>query len=239
MSGSYSVLAKYYDKFSLQDCDYIGWSQYLLQIAFSHNVKSVAELACGTGKMTKLLAESGLDVTAVDVSCEMLSEAVSVCSATFVRQDMRKLKLLRPADMAVCVNDGVNYLKPAELPAFFKTVADNLKSGAPFVFDVSSEYKLTKVIGNNVFYDDYDEATLLWTNKLGANSVQMDITLFEKQGDIYKRADERHVQYVHRRSDTEQALLGAGFSVEEVSSDYGKPLKTDSQRLTFYAIKRS
>lgn len=255
MRNSYTILAKFYDEFisqdcgndkltqsfnlSLQDCDYVRWSQYLLSKAADHGVKTVVDIACGTGKMTALLADAGLTVTAIDASSEMLSEATSKCKATFVLQDMRKMQMLRPMDMAVCVNDGVNYLTPTEIPAFFATVAANLKAGAPFVFDVSSEYKLTKVLGGNVFYYDYDNATLLWTNKQRKRAVQMDLTLFVKQGEgeLYRRLDESHTQYVHRQADIEQALRQAGFTVREVTASYGQPLKLDSQRITFYAIK--
>lgn len=253
MSNSYTILAKFYDefiskdcdndmlsqssKYAVNDCDYVSWSQYLLSKAAQHNVVNVVDIACGTGKMTKLLVDSGLKVTATDVSYEMLNEATSKCQATFVLQDMRKLQMLRAMDMAVCVNDGVNYLAPSELSAFFVAVSANLKSGAPFIFDVSSEYKLTKILADNVFYYDYDSATLLWTNKLGKNSVTMDLTLFVKNGETYKRFDESHTQYVHRQADITQALTNAGFTVKEVTSNYGQPLKPNSHRITFYAIK--
>lgn len=239
MSNSYAFLAKYYDEFISQDCDYVSWSQYLLSKACSHNVKTVVDVACGTGKMTKLLAGAGLAVTATDVSREMLNQAVGGCQATFVLQDMRRLKMLRAMDMAVCVNDGVNYLKGSELTAFFMRVADNLKCGAPFIFDISSEYKLTQTIGDNVFYRDCDDQTLLWTNKSGKNQVTMELTLFVKQGELYRRFDERHTQYIHSRTDVEAALSRAGFNVCEVTANYGQPLKSDSQRITFYTVKNT
>ena len=235
MSNSYAFLSEYYDGFSSQDCDYVSWSQYLLSRA--NGAVNAADIACGTGKMTKLLVQAGLNVTATDVSAEMLNVAARNCRATFVLQDMRAFRLLRKTDMAVCVNDGVNYLSPAELLPFFKRVADNLECGAPFIFDVSSEYKLTKIIGNNVFYDDGDDVTLLWTNKLSRGSVKMDITLFVKDGEKYKRFDESHVQYVHRQADIEQALKDAGFELKEVTADYGNLLSPTSPRITFYATK--
>jgi len=236
-NNGYSVLAKYYDKFTLQDCDYVSWSQYLLRIAEKFGVKTIADLACGTGKMTELLVKSGLNVTAVDASSEMLSYAVTKCKALFIRQDMRRLQLMRPIDMAVCVNDGVNYISPSELSAFFKRVADNLKQGAPFVFDISSQYKLTHIIADNVFYVDGEDETLLWTNKLRNNFVKMDLTLFVKSGNNYERFDETHTQYIHTENNVTSALVQSGFDVAEITSDYGKTLSKTSQRLTFFAVK--
>lgn len=237
MQPNYSILAKYYDKFTQNDCDYVSWSQYLYKIATARGVREVVDLACGTGKMTALLSEQGLKLTGVDVSNEMLNEARAKCRANFIQQDMRKFQLTHAQDMAVCVNDGVNYLKPSELTPFFECVAANIKNGAPFVFDVSSPYKLTERIGNNVFYLDDEEETLLWSNTLKGNCVQMNLTLFVANGKGYDRYDERHTQYIHTQSEVEQALEIAGFTIAEVTAEYGKKVAFNSSRLTFYAVK--
>ena len=238
MNENYSILAKYYDKFTHKDCDYVRWSQYLYDVASSCNASEVVDIACGTGKMTELLAAHGLNLIGVDQSVDMLCEARAKCKANFVQQDMRKLQLAHPVDMAICVNDGVNYIKAHELELFLRRVASNLKSGAPFVFDVSSRYKLTHTVGNNVFYLDGDSETLLWTNRLTKDSVEMSLTLFVAEGDErYRRFDERHIQYVHTQADVELALTNSGFDVVEVTSDYGLSLTETAQRITFYAVK--
>ena len=239
MQLNYSVLAKYYDKFTQNDCDYVRWSQYLYNAASRANARELVDIACGTGKMTKLLVGSGLKVIGVDQSTEMLNVARESCRANFVEQDMKKLVLPHQVDMATCVNDGVNYLKPSELTPFFTRVATCLKRGAPFIFDVSSPYKLTSVIGNNVFYWDDDKETLLWTNSNDGGSVEMNLTLFVQNGSgAYERFDERHVQYVHTQQTICSSLNDAGFEVVEVTADYGEQLLDTSLRVTFYAIKK-
>lgn len=232
---SYSILAKYYDKFSQNDCDYVDWSQYLCKVAKQFNVQRIADIACGTGKMTKLLTENGFDVLGIDSSLEMLQQARNKCRATFVCQDMKRLSLTKPADMAVVVNDGLNYLKPQELAPFFCTLARNLKAGAPVVFDISSQYKLQNVLANNVYFVDEDDATLLWTNNTNSAKTQMTLTLFEKQGDFYRRFDETHTQYVHTQQSVQSALEQSGFVLWEVTADYGKQLSPTSLRITFLA----
>lgn len=235
---NYAVLAKYYDKFSQNDCDYESWSQYLFAVAAKHSVKTVADIACGTGKMSCLFARNGYTVVGIDISEEMLAEASRKCRATFVRQDMRKLALTHPVDMAVVVNDGINYLRPAELAPFFSNLAKNLRVGAPFVFDVSTPYKLQSVLGNNVFYIDDDQATLLWTNAAQHDRTVLSLTVFEKQGDNYKRYDECHTQYAHTELQLTQALTQAGFELVEMTAEYGKKLTPTSLRSTFLAILR-
>ena len=239
MGSNYSVLAKYYDRFTQNDCDYVSWSQYLYCVAVKHGAKEVVDVACGTGKMTKLLLDKGLKVIGIDASEEMLNVARTKCKTVFVKQDMRKLELPHLADMAVCVNDGVNYLKPNELATFFQRVAAALKVGAPFLFDVSSPHKLKNIIGNNVFYYDDENETLLWSNTLSASSVEMNLTLFVADSSgKYIRADERHVQYLHTDEEISAALDSAGFTLCEITSDYGKQANEQSLRRCYYAVKQ-
>lgn len=238
MNNSYTILADYYDLISANDCNYPKWSQYLLDVSKRYGAKKAVDIACGTGKMTALLEKHGLQLIGVDSSEQMLSAARQKgLRATLVRQDMRKLTLPRPVDMAVAVNDAVNYLKPCELAPFFSTVAQNLRSGAPFVFDVSSPYKLNSVVGNNVFYYDDDDCTLLWTNDCNAERVKMQLALFTRNGEAYDRNDEAHTQYIHTREAIQSALAKSGFELIEVTADYGDKLAADSLRLTFLAVK--
>ncbi len=235
---NYSVLAKYYDRFSYNDCDYESWSQYLYDVAKACNVKSIADVACGTGKMTKLLVQKGFSVIGVDASKEMLQEATSNCrGATFVCQDMKRLALPHKYDMITIVNDGVNYLKPEYLKEFFANLAQNLNAGSPLVFDVSSPYKLTQILGENVFYYDCDEATLLWTNSAKNDKVTLNLTLFERCGDKYIRHDEQHVQYIHTQDQLCLAFKDY-FDLQEITADYGKKLQENSLRITYYIKRR-
>lgn len=240
---NYSVLAKYYDSFTQNDCDYESWSQYLSNVARRHSVRTIADVACGTGKITALLEKAGYKLIGVDASPQMLAEASQKCRALFVLQDMKSLRLPHPVDMAVVVNDGVNYLKPDCLAPFFVNLAQNLVNGAPIVFDVSSPYKLQDVIANNVFFVDEADATLLWTNRLTQDSVTMELTLFERvqneaDAQKYTRFDEKHTQFIHTKEDISQALTIAGFDLQDISADYGKPFSDTALRHTYYAIKK-
>ncbi len=234
--NSYSAIAHRYNSLTTADADYNLWANYVCTVLADK--KSGVDLACGTGKMTAQLIKNGYDVTGIDNSREMLDQAVKNVRAKFVKQDMRAFTLPSPVQFAVCVNDGVNYLKPREILPFFCRVYNSLQNGGVFVFDVSSAYKLQNVIANNVFFDDNADATLLWTNKLGKNSVKMDITLFEKHGETFTRSDETHVQYIHTKTDIQTALKSAGFNVKQITNNYGEGKATaKSMRLTFVAEK--
>lgn len=234
----YEVIAAVYDELTSGDCDYKRWFGYIDGIARKHNVKRIVDLACGTGKMTALLSRGGYDVVGVDSSSAMLAEARQKCRSLFVCQDMAKLNLTRPVDMAVCVCDGVNYIGKQSLVSFFRRVAANLVPDAPFVFDYSSPYKLLNVLSDNVFYVDNDDETLLWTNKIVGDSLKMNLTLFTRNGNgSYDRQDEEHTQWILPREFVTDCIEQAGFTLVEVTADYGLEVEPTSQRLTFYCVK--
>lgn len=237
--NAYSALADYYEIFSDKDCDYESWSQYLYLLLRRHGCAKGADVACGTGKMTRLLAAKGFKVVGIDNSEEMLAQAMSAGRATYVRQDMTELLLPHKADFITCVNDGTNYLNAKKTEIFFKRVADNLRTGGVFVFDISTPYKFSNKIADNVFYIDNDDVTCLWCNRTEKDKVTMDLTFFVREGDLYRRSDERHVQYIHGVKDLSERLDKCGFDVLSVTDSYSdRPLKEDSLRATFAAIKR-
>ena len=69
----YGEFAYVYDEF-MDNIPYEQWHDYLHGLLIKYGVTDgiVADLACGTGTMTKLLADDGYDMIGVDMSYEML-----------------------------------------------------------------------------------------------------------------------------------------------------------------------
>ena len=80
----------------------------------------VAELGCGTGRMTRLLAASGYDCIGIDRSEEMLAEAMGQpqeegqLPILWLHQDMRAFELYGTVRAFVSVADTMNYLTDPE-----------------------------------------------------------------------------------------------------------------------------
>lgn len=236
---SYNCLAKYYQLFTDKDCDYTLWSQYLYAVIKSHGATKGVDLACGTGKMTRLLAKCGLDIVGCDNSIEMLTEARAQGRGKYICQDMLQLQLPNKVQFVTIVNDGVNYIKGEQLAQLFGNISDNLTDGGVLIFDISSSYKLTNIVGNNVFYHDLDDVTCLWTNKLYSNRVIMDIVLFDKVKDNqYNRQDEQHTQYIHSNSSIVELLHNSGFDVYTCDCYSSVAVSDSTQRITYIATKR-
>lgn len=239
MKVSYAALGGKFEYLN-SDCGYEQWSQYLIKTLGELGAGPVGvDIGCGNGYFTRALYRAGKQVCGVDISPEMLTKARELAAAEGVRAefllgDITKLKLLRRADFAVAVNDCLNYVPPERLSAAFSHVRACLKKGGAFVFDISTEYKLKNVLANNLFSEDLDDITYLWFNNFDGQKVVMDITVFTPVGGgLFRREDERHVQYAHKTEDVIAELGRCGFEVLRTEGHLGEPLRADSLRANF------
>ncbi len=244
MNNQYTALSKFYEKI-IYDESYKAWLNYLLSVvkANSQGVKGL-DVACGTGIFTRLLKKAGFDVTGVDISVDMLSVAKQKCfeeklNVKFLNCDMKALKSFEKVDFITVINDGINYLDSSELSKAFKSFYSALKKGGVLLFDVSSEYKLKNVLGNNAFGDDDDELSYLWLNSYNeeASSVDISLSIFERVGNSYLRHSEVQVQYAHRVESLIGKLNEVGFTIVSVTDEMGEELKENSSRILFLLKK--
>lgn len=238
----YSSLSKFYDKI-ISDEEYSKWTDYIVSIVEKYAVKkSGVDVACGSGIVTLKLKKHGFSVVGVDVSEEMLTKARinadnEKLNVQFLRQDMKNLKLFEKASFITVINDGINYISQKDLLKTFNSFYKNLERGGALIFDVSSEYKLKNVLAGNVYGDDSEDLSYIWFNALEGDSVNLSLTFFKKDGDVYRRYEENQVQYIHKTDDIINALRSAKFNVVSVTDAYGEQIKQDTQRLLFIAIK--
>ena len=113
--NSYDFLAGCYDEFTT-DVGYSAWADYIEAHFRRRGLpgKTVLDLACGTGSLTRELAQRGYEMIGVDLSPEMLAEAaeknqdVDGIPPIFLCQSMDKLDLYGTIDACVCCLDSGN-----------------------------------------------------------------------------------------------------------------------------------
>jgi fatty acid-binding protein DegV len=203
--NQYEGLAGIYD--SLIDTDYDKWTEFLQKYLSRHNInplgKKVLELGCGTGNMTLRIKKMGMNVTAIDISQDMLSIASQKAAdkgskIMFLKQNMTSFNTGKKYDMIFSFCDGYNYvIEDKEITKSFERVYNHMNSGGIFIFDISTSYKLSSVLGNNTFTLNEDERCYIWDNYFEDNKIEMYITFFVKEGNLYRRFEERHIQKSH------------------------------------------
>jgi SAM-dependent methyltransferase len=121
----------------------VDYSETILRRRRSR-VRSVLDLACGTGSAAIEFARRGYDCTGLDVSEGMLKIARRKARAAgqpmrFLHCDMTSFKLSQPVDMITCFFDSVNHiLEKDEIRQTFRCVHNALKPGGLFIFDINT-----------------------------------------------------------------------------------------------------
>ena len=241
----YKSLSKYYETLILDD-GYNKWIDYMLSVLKSNVSLGVGyDVGCGTGIFTRKLKKSGFSVKGVDISAEMLAVAKDQSSKEgvyidYLNCDMRALKSFEKLDFITAINDGLNYVSQKDIKRCFSSFSKCLKKGGILLFDISTEYKLTSVLNGNMFGSDNEDLSYIWLSEYdeNENKLIMNLSFFEKQGDLYKRFDEQQTQYAHQILDIKSELESTGFELISLTGAFGEELLNTSHRAVFLARKK-
>ena len=218
---AYSSFAQVYDLF-MDNVPYEEWSRYLISLLKEYQVTdgTVVELGCGTGKMTRLLADAGYDMVGVDNSAEMLEiagerqEEEERNDILYLLQDMRELELFGNIRAIVSVCDSMNYiLEPEDLKKVFELVKEYLAEDGVFIFDLNTVHKYRDLMG---------ECT---------------ISEIREESDLYRKYEELHYQKAYELEQVKELLLQAGMEfVAAYDAFTHDPVTAESERM--YIIAR-
>ncbi len=246
MSG-YRAFSRVYDLLT-DDIFYPQRAAYFdrLLLSYGKPVRGILlDLACGTGSLSEEMAKLGWDVIGCDASEEMLSFAMekkqkSKQSILYLHQTMEQLDLYGTVDAVVCALDGLNHIVTKQgLARALSRVSLFLAPDGAFVFDVNTPYKHREILANNTFVYDYDSVYLVWKNTLqDEDIIEMDLDLFERQGDVYRRENERFSERAYDLEVWRELLRGAGLSLQAVfAADTQNPPTAQTERLVLVAKK--
>lgn len=244
--NSYRDFARVYDFLMKRDVDYEKWADYIENLfdMYGANPSLVCDVACGTGNITIPLARRGYDMTGVDISEDMLNvarEKSEGLDILLLNQSMTKIDLYGTMGAFLCMIDGINYcLSPKSLLKFFTKIKTCfMDKGAPFIFDISSEYKLSRVIGSNTFVHSEPDVFYTWQNRYIENKKLSDmlLTFFVKENGSYSRFEERHLQRAWSVEEITYLLKKAGFARVDTYGElsFDKP-KENEERIVFAAL---
>ncbi len=218
--SSYDALAASYDGL-MADGVYLRRADFLERLfrKSAIPVRTVLDLACGTGTIACLLADRGYEVTATDLSEEMLTQAVSKAAVLdkpplFACQSMPRLRLPEPVDAVISTLDSLNYLtREKDIRETFRRVYRSLKPGGSFLFDVNTPYKLRRM-DCQMYTDETEESYCVWrtffSEKTKICTYQVDLFRLLEDG-TWERDYEEHRERAWSREELTEYLTAAGF----------------------------
>lgn len=217
--AAYESFAEVYDLF-MDNVPYDAWCRHILTLLKRYGISDglLAELGCGTGKMTRLLQKAGFDMIGIDSSCEMLGIAMNQgpSDILYLCQDMRAFELYGTVAAVVSVCDSMNYItEPEDMVNVMKLVNNYLDPGGIFLFDMNTRYKYQELLADRVFAENRDVGSFVWENeyddKSGINAYHLTLYIREISEDIYNRYEEEHFQRAYTIEEIKAAAETAGM----------------------------
>ncbi len=133
----------YYDVFKDKN-SYIDTVNKLVSLFKKHNVKTVLDIGCGTGKIAKLLESKGYKVVGIDNSKEMIKHAKKhYPKITFKLMEAQTFKLNSKFDAIIALDSVLTYLiKEDDFEKAIKNIVSHMKIGSIFYFEIGFTEKL-------------------------------------------------------------------------------------------------
>ena len=223
---AYEFLAGCYDAFTA-DVHYARWADYL-EKHFARSrlpIRTVLDLACGTGSLTRVLAERGYEMIGADLSQEMLAQAAEKCRGAgpiepiFLHQAMEELDLYGTIDACVCCLDSINYVtSPKKLARAFRRVHTFLMPGGLFLFDINTPQKLRGLDGQ-MFLDESEDAYCVWradwSERRRICTYGMDIFRLDPGG-LWSRWEEVHEEYAYEPAELDAPVKASAITAKEM-----------------------
>ena len=241
---AYTGFASVYDLF-MDNIPYEDWCTYVTGLLKEYGVEDglLLDLGCGTGKLTRLLAEEGYDMIGVDLSEEMLEvvlehEMEDPKQILYLQQDMREFELYGTVRAIVSICDSMNYLMEYEdLVQVLKLANNYLDPKGVFIFDMNTVYKYRTQLGEQTIAENREESSFIWENYFDEEEMvnEYDLTLFIRDEDgRYSRYEETHYQKAFEIEEVLQAVKEAGMELVAVYDAFTrKPPRKDSDRVYF------
>ena len=244
--AEYALLSEYYDRFT-DDVPYERWADFFERIFRQKGVqpKVILDLACGTGSLTRILAQRGYDMIGADQSEDMLMIAQDNCCdiqppVLLLHQPMQELELYGGIDACVCCLDSVNYVTdPKNLREAMKRVFTFLQPGGIFIFDVNTREKLERINGQSFVREDEDVFCVWQCYIENGCMCQYDFDIFERnEEDAWNRYQERHAERIYAPQELTEMLEQSGFTEIEQRGELSDTAPQAGEERIFFLARK-
>jgi ubiquinone/menaquinone biosynthesis C-methylase UbiE len=222
LTDPYEKFAYAYDRM-MSNVDYVRWANYIEDLfkTYKCRPRKVLEVACGTGALTALMAERGYEMWGLDRSEGMLEVARQKAkrrhlNVQLIQGDMRNFALDQRFDAVLCIYDSINYaIDEGELASIFQSVSKHLPPSGLFIFDVTTERNIVQHFHSQTFAENHDDYSYIWKNVYSYHdkTCRTALTFFIREGELFRRFEEIHIQKIFEVSTVEKLLNQAGYKM--------------------------
>jgi predicted TPR repeat methyltransferase len=218
---AYEALAPFYDAFTAGH-DYDLWTTVIRRLARRHGLAGtrLLDIGCGTGKSFLPFVVDGWQVTACDISSEMLELAAAKAppEVELHLADARALPRLGRFDLVLLLDDVVNYFTDEEeLVSALTAAAANMADDGVLVFDVNLLRAYRTFFAETVIFEDGD-TYLAWRGRTPSDAGPgvlaegvLDAFTRDADGSWQRHDGGHHRQRHHTEVEVRSALAAAGL----------------------------
>ena len=179
-------------------------NEYYFNALDTLEFKTLLDVGCGSGGFLEELSlgypqveTKGIDLSPVMVKMTqakgMNAECIDLC------------KLEGKFDVITAIFDMVNYLNRDNLKRFLRCVEERLEEGGHFIFDINTLYAFKVVAAGSFIKDGGDRFVTIDSDYEEERAeYYMDFTLFEKEGELFKKSQESIIQYFYTVTEIEK-----------------------------------
>lgn len=201
-------------------------------------IHRVVEVGCGAGPLTSALVDAGFEVTAIDISSELLAIARAAAPAAHFLNASAYEEEIPACEAVLAVGEPLTYHTGADADALvhnlFRKVADILPAGGMFVFDVIELGEPS--LAGRFWSAGKDWAVLVDTKEdQQSKTLVRDIETFRKVDDLYRRGHEIHRVRLFDTGVLYNDLVAVGF-VTKTAQAYGAQ-RLPPRRRAFFSTR--
>ena len=197
MSNALDLYAKVEDLLGVHEVTPM-LNEYYHETLEQMEFKTLLDVGCGSGGFLLELTQKqphvktlGIDLSAVMVEMTkakgLNAECIDLC------------KLDGKFDVITAIFDMVNYLDKKSLKRFLSCIEEHLEVGGHFIFDINTLFAFKVVAAGTLIKDDGERFVSIDSDYLeDVGEYYMDFTLFEKNGESFKKSQNSITQYYHK-----------------------------------------
>ena len=221
---SFEYLAKYYDLI-YKDKEYKREVNFIEDtFENSYKPKKILEIGCGTGNYTRILLERGYEITAVDISENMLKIAKEKCACNFISGNIRDISINDKFDACIAMFAVMGYItENSDIVKVLNNIRKHLKPNGLFVFDVWNGLAVLRTLPEcRIKEAENDEVKILRIAIPNLRSfnhiceVNYKLIVLNKENMAFNEVNETHVVRFYFPQEIKHYLEKAGFAVLKI-----------------------